>query len=73
LDVKIAEMKESWKIRTKKRTSMPAKIAFAGENTWRTNISAEIPKNHGGIHKANSLTKGGRKYIKDVDDWDEPL
>ena len=60
-------------IRTKKRTPMPAKIAFAGENTWRTNIKAEITKNHGDIHKANALTKGSRKCIKDVDGWDEPL
>ena len=60
-------------IRTKKRTPMPAKIAFAGENTWRTNIKAEITKNHGDIHKANALTKGSRKRSDDGKCCVEPL
>jgi hypothetical protein len=33
LDVKIVETRELWKIPTKKRTLIPAKMTFAGENT----------------------------------------
>jgi hypothetical protein len=53
---------------------MPAKIAFAGENTWKTDIRAKVAKkNHSHIYEADALAQGRRKHVEDVDGGDEPL
>jgi hypothetical protein len=60
-------------MQTIKRTVMPAKITFAGENTWIADISAKVPmKKYSCTYEANTLTKGGRKRTEDVNSWDEP-
>jgi hypothetical protein len=59
-NVKISDSREYQKIQTDKRMPMPTNIAVAGENTWGADIiRAEVTKRYSGIHKANTLIKGG--------------
>jgi len=64
--VKIGCMDEVTKNLTKRRTSICAKITFAGENTCRTDrrISA---KRKGVAYEADALTKRSGKCIENID------
>ncbi len=58
---------------------MPAKITFAGENTYKIYISISGGSFEAYIspsvetYQADALSKGGRKRAQDVHSWVQPL
>ncbi|KAH8988116.1 hypothetical protein EDB86DRAFT_2947417 [Lactarius hatsudake] len=54
----------------KRRTPMPAKITFAGENTY---ISESVYNSSSvETYQTDALRDGGRKCVQDVHSWDQP-
>ena len=51
---------------------MPAKITFAGENTYKMNFQRLI-RSRGETYQTDSSRYGGRKRIEDVNSRAQPL
>lgn len=52
---------------------MPAKITFAGENTYKYMISWKLRGLSVETYQADTFSKGSRKCAQDVHSWVQPL
>ena len=55
---------------------MPAKITFAGENTYKSDIRGRLEthvSSRMGTYQTNAPRDGGRKRGEDVHSWGQPL
>jgi hypothetical protein len=57
-----------------RKTPIPAKIIFAGENTWDLNVRGHIlDREHLGIYQANTFAESCRKCTQNSNSGIEPL
>jgi hypothetical protein len=61
-------------MRTKRRIPTPAKITFAGDNTYKINMGVSSPTSRRReAHQANTLSKSRREGIEYINGGVEPF
>ena len=61
-------------IRTERRIPTPAKMTFAGKNTWKISMRYSSQSNsHLKTYQTNTLAKCLRECIQDIHGWIEPF
>jgi hypothetical protein len=62
------------RIHTERRTPTPAKITFAGENTWKISMRyTSQSSSHPETYQTNALAKCLSERIQDIDGWVKPF
>jgi hypothetical protein len=74
MGVKICCRRKSRRTPTKRRTPIPAKIAFAAGNAYKKTLEQEFfTRKRLDIHQSNTLAKRGGKRIHDVHSRGDPF